>query len=123
VTLSYGLGFGMVLVLILVPAVLYMGHDLSRMGGALRRLLRLPARGRGRGVGVLGLSAGTLVALWAVPTMFWQSIYGTVWGPLATILPDAGTAAVLGVFLLGTAAILVTIYLTAALALHRRVAT
>lgn len=44
VTLVYGLGFGMVLVLVVVPAALAVGQDFGRDIRALRRALRSPHR-------------------------------------------------------------------------------
>ncbi|WGH79527.1 efflux RND transporter permease subunit [Jannaschia ovalis] len=120
ITLAYGLGFGMLLVLLLVPAVLAMGHDLSRMGTALRRLLRLPLRGRGRGVGVAGLALGTAVALWGLVTLGWTLVTGAVWPPLAGLLPIAGVPSAFAVFLAGTAAALLAVWLLAGLAVARR---
>ncbi|SFI95981.1 efflux RND transporter permease subunit [Jannaschia pohangensis] len=126
ITLSYGLGFGMVLVLFLVPAILAMGHDFARMGTALRRMLRLSARQRGRGVGLMGLIVGTVVALWGFATLGWHLVYGGVWTPLAPVLafaPTDGTAQVLGVFLAGTVILLLAVWVIAGVRIGRRGAT
>ena len=48
ITLSYGLGFGMVLVLLVVPAIIVVQEDLGRSGRALRRA-RQCGCGAGRG--------------------------------------------------------------------------
>ncbi|WP_299647380.1 efflux RND transporter permease subunit [uncultured Jannaschia sp.] len=120
ITLSYGLGFGMVLVLLLVPAILVMGHDLTRMGTALRRLMRLPARGRGQRIGYAGLSLGTAILLWGFATLGLQLITGAVWAPLAPLLPAGGTAPAFAAFLSGTALLLVTTWLAAARVIGRR---
>ena len=53
VTLVFGLGFGMLLVLLVVPALTVVQHDVARRWAALRRALRL-RRGEGR---VLRLAA------------------------------------------------------------------
>ena len=45
ITLVYGLGFGMVIVLLLVPAMLAIGNDISRQLLSLRRIMTRPARG------------------------------------------------------------------------------
>ncbi len=119
ITLSYGLGFGMLLVLILVPSILAMGHDLGRMGTALRRMLRLPMRGRGRGVGVLGLMLGTIVALWGFTTLGIVLITGAPWPPLAA-LPLGSIPMALATFLAGSAALLLTAWLAGAISLARR---
>ena len=69
ITLAYGLGFGMLLVLILVPAILAMGHDLTRASAALRRLPRLARRRRGRGVAAAGGVVIAALAGWAAATL------------------------------------------------------
>ena len=56
ITLVYGLGFGMVLVLLVVPALVAAQHDIARQIAAMRRGMRAP---------VSALRLG-LVALWAV---------------------------------------------------------
>ena len=119
ITLSYGLGFGMLLVLILVPAVLAMGHDTSRLNAAFRRMTRLPLRRRGRRTGLAGLALGTAVAVWGFVTLGWQLITGTPWGPLAELVPG-GTGMAFAVFLAGTAALLLTTWLGAAVTIGRR---
>ncbi len=120
ITLSYGLGFGMVLVLLLVPAILGMGHDLARLATALRRMGRLPMRQRGRGVGLLGLALGTVVALWGMLTLGWMLIVGTVAPPLAALLPLASVPQAFALFLAGTAALLVVAWLVAGATVGRR---
>ncbi|MCC5970752.1 MAG: efflux RND transporter permease subunit [Pararhodobacter sp.] len=100
VTLVYGLGFGMVLVLLIVPALLAVGHDMSRMTRSLRRALRLPKAQVGAAVRVVpGLAVALVLAIFAA-TLGWTVATGAQ-GPLtALIWPDAGAALVpaLGVF-------------------------
>jgi len=104
ITLVYGLGFGMVLVLLIVPALLAVGHDVSRMTRSLRRALGL--RGRGAGVRVAPMLAlGGVLTLFAA-TLGWTVVTGAP-GPLtALVLPDAGAALApaLGLFATATAA-------------------
>jgi hypothetical protein len=119
ITLSYGLGFGMVLVLILVPALLVMGHDMGRAATALRRMLRLPMRGRARGVGLLGLALGSAVVLWGFATLGFALITGAPLAPLATLIPE-GVPAAFAAFLAGTAALLLTVWIAAGIVLGRR---
>ncbi|MCK0169128.1 efflux RND transporter permease subunit [Jannaschia sp. S6380] len=121
ITLSYGLGFGMLLVLILVPAVLAMGHDLSRIATAFRRMARLPLRPRGRGVGLAGLIAGTSVVVWGFATVGWALATGAPWPGLR--LPVDGMAASLAVFLGGTAVLLLAVWIASGIAIGRRRAT
>jgi multidrug efflux pump subunit AcrB len=60
VTLCYGLGFGMVLVLLVVPAMVGVQHDLSRHLVSFRRARRTPALQR-----LLFAAGGTMVAVFA----------------------------------------------------------
>lgn len=91
ITLCYGLGFGMVLVLLVVPAMIGVQHDLGRHFRAFRRARRTPALQR------LVLSSGTaMLALFAATLgrAIWQS------APLAPALGYfiLGALAVSGVF-------------------------
>jgi len=87
ITLVYGLGFGMVLVLMLVPALIAIQHDLSRRRVALQRALR--AR-RLRGLR-LGLGAALLVTVgWLAATIGATLVLGELPAPLADLLPAAG---------------------------------
>jgi multidrug efflux pump subunit AcrB len=67
ITLVYGLGFGMILILFIVPALIAMQMDVARQVTAMRRALQLPKRAKGIGaatalgsLGAVGLFAGTL---------------------------------------------------------------
>ncbi|MGR3344053.1 MAG: efflux RND transporter permease subunit, partial [Paracoccaceae bacterium] len=60
ITLVYGLGFGLVLVLLELPAVLAMQQDIGKQTRAMRRALQMPKRGRM--VGGLTLLAGLSAA-------------------------------------------------------------
>ncbi|MEM9425893.1 MAG: efflux RND transporter permease subunit [Pseudomonadota bacterium] len=67
ITLTYGLGFGLVLVLMVVPALLAIGHDIGRNARAFRRGLVQGGRAPGLAgllalgvVGIAGLFAATL---------------------------------------------------------------
>jgi multidrug efflux pump subunit AcrB len=117
ITLVYGLGFGMVLVLLIVPALLAVGHDVSRMARSLRRALGL--RGRGAGVRVAPMLAfGGVLALFAL-TLGWTVATGAP-GPLtALVFPDAGAALgpALGLFAAGAAASVLLMWVLSAVAL------
>ena len=110
VTLVYGLGFGVVLVLLLLPALLAMQQDVRRQVQALRRALSAPRRS-GRVGGVALLAAGG-VALLAAMTLGAAIATGQMWGPLGWLSPEDGgsVGAALGVFVLGTAIWLVLLY-------------
>ncbi|MGA0715625.1 MAG: efflux RND transporter permease subunit [Gemmobacter sp.] len=87
ITLSYGLGFGMVLVLLVVPALLAAQADIGRMLAGLRRGLR--ARGL-RGL-VAGAAGATAIA-------FALTLGRAIWqgeAVLAAFAAFAGSAAVL----------------------------
>ncbi|MBF9058495.1 AcrB/AcrD/AcrF family protein [Rhodobacterales bacterium HKCCSP123] len=111
ITLVYGLGFGMVIVLLVVPAILAMQQDFAKQLTALRRatgtLSRHPAMGLGLGalgVALAGLFAATLGSALATGGMI---------GPLAGL--GDGTGPALGVFLGGAAMLCVAAWIVAAL--------
>ena len=67
ITLTYGLGFGLVLVLLVVPSLLAVGHDLGRNFRSLRHAWHAGARAPG-----LALAIGTCglgLAAWFAATM------------------------------------------------------
>jgi predicted RND superfamily exporter protein len=120
ITLVYGLGFGMVIVLLVVPAILAMQQDFSKQLTALRRakgtLSRKPVMGLGLGalaVALLGLFATTLGSALATGGMI---------GPLSGLGDGIGPA--LGVFSVGAAALCAAAWIIAALlhAVNRRIA-
>lgn len=112
VTLVFGLGFGMVLVLLVVPAVMAVQQDIgSQMRTARRALrgrrwaMRLPAL-------VAALAAAVLFALTLAPVILGVEPLPVV----AALIPalTAGTGAAFGVFLLGMLLLLGLIYAVAA---------
>ncbi|WP_050528105.1 efflux RND transporter permease subunit [Pseudorhodobacter aquimaris] len=103
ITLVYGLGFGMVLVLLLVPAVLAVQADFGRQLGALRRGLRARAAPHLR---LLLWGALVAVAAWFALTLGGVLVTGAPLVPLGV----EGTSAVLGLFLGGTVALLLATY-------------
>ncbi|MCT4684616.1 MAG: efflux RND transporter permease subunit, partial [Roseicyclus sp.] len=113
ITLVYGLGFGMVIVLLVVPAILAMQQDFAKQFTALRRatgtLTRHPAMGFG-----LGALAVALAALFAA-TLGSALATGGMIGPLAGLGTGIGPA--FGVFLAG-AALLCVLGWTVAAALY-----
>ncbi|SFD91036.1 efflux RND transporter permease subunit [Roseivivax sediminis] len=119
ITLCYGLGFGMVLVLLVVPALLAVGEDFARaraaFGRGLRHRLR-PAR--------IAYAGGlALVVVWLGVTLVWAGVTGALPAPLSGVLPGAETLpAAFALFAGGVAALSLLAYLAAAmwLALGRR---
>lgn len=107
ITLAYGLGFGMVLVLVLVPAIMAVQADAARVRAAFRRMLRRRARtARLRGVlvaavsavaGVFAATVGTVAVTGALP--------GWIAGP-APMLAAFPALAATAMFIGGTVAVL-----------------
>ena len=110
ITLTYGLGFGLVLVLLIVPAVLAIGHDLGRnFRAALRAFAaggRAPVLGAAMVAAALGMAAafvatlGSVLVTGAMP----QALGGGTSVPMA-----------LGYFLAGSAAIALLVWLLSAI--------
>ncbi|CAD0184137.1 Multidrug transporter MdtC [Ruegeria sp. THAF57] len=106
ITLVYGLAFGMLLVLLLVPALLAILNDLSRPMTAMRRGLRAPDRVVRGALTVTGL----VMLLWLGVTMVLPAVTGTPFGPLSGLYAGEGGLAVLqmglGAFFAGAVLIL-----------------
>ena len=106
ITLVYGLGFGMVLILLLVPALLAILNDVSRPMIAMRRALRAP----NRMVRIVVRATGMTLAVWLGVSMIWPAISGAPLRLLAGLYPTAEGSGVLqtgfGVFAAGAALIL-----------------
>jgi multidrug efflux pump subunit AcrB len=123
ITLVYGLGFGLVVVLLVVPSILAMQQDVARQMQALRRglgtMARAPLMGAGVVLAVLGV-AGLFAA-----TLGAQIVTGAMpWG-LADALPVEGARGAFLAFVAGAAAICLGLWLIgllvgAGLALRRR---
>jgi multidrug efflux pump subunit AcrB len=121
ITLVYGLGFGMFLVLLLVPALIAMQHDVARPLAAMRRALG----GRNRGMRGVMLGAGALVLGWLASTLGWVLATGVLPGWLAEFGVEFGAGfepmrAGLLLFLSGALAIVLVVYVVAALVVARR---
>ena len=112
VTLAYGLGFGMFLVLLIVPALLAAGHDLSRAVRSLRRAFRMPAGQVGPGLRALPwVAAGLVLALFGL-TLGWTLVLGQP-GPLTALaLPGDGDGllSALAVFVGSVGAVLLLLW-------------
>ena len=106
ITLVYGLGFGMFLVLLLVPALLAILNDLSRPMTAMRRALRAPDRVVQGAV----MATGCALLLWFGVTMVWPAIAGTPIGVLSGLYGAEESGAALrmglGAFVAGALPIL-----------------
>ena len=124
ITLVYGLGFGMVLVLLVVPALIAAQHDIGRQVRAMRRGLRAP-------VGSLRLSMGALwlaVLSWGALTLGWTAWNGALHPAIASALPPgvslSGMSSALLVFIAGAGVVALLGYIASAVvfALRRRAA-
>ena len=106
ITLVYGLGFGMLLVLLLVPALLAILNDVARPMTAMRRALRAPDRVVRGAVTITGLA----LMGWLGASMVWPALTGAPFAMFAEYYPgEDGPKALqmgLGVFVAGAAVIL-----------------
>jgi multidrug efflux pump subunit AcrB len=116
ITLVYGLGFGMVLVLILVPALLAIGRDLGRPFTALAR----GWRARRGGLAALMRGTGAALAAWFAATVGWVLATGALPAPLAGLVPLAPMQAALVLQAGGAAILLSLIWIGAMVATCRR---
>lgn len=109
ITLVYGLGFGMFLVLLVVPALVAIQHDVARYVAAFKRGIKF------RGIAIrlwLGLSFAMLLA-WLAVTLGYTAWYGTLppvlaQGPLAQMAPNL---AAFGLFVTGSGLLALGFYL------------
>jgi multidrug efflux pump subunit AcrB len=115
ITLVYGLGFGMVLVLLVVPALIAVQHDVARQVRAMRRGLSAP--NMAIRWGFVGLWA--LVVAWFAATMGHAIALGTLPDILTDAIPAmAGVSAMpaaLALFSGGVLVLALVAYIIAAL--------
>ncbi|SFS63877.1 Multidrug efflux pump subunit AcrB [Sulfitobacter marinus] len=105
ITLVYGLGFGMFLVLLVVPALIAAQHDFSRQVRAMRR--GLVARTPGLRFGLMGLWMA--VICWAALTLGWAGWHGALHPALLLLVPSMAAMSPLSaaiILFIGGAAIL-----------------
>ncbi|WP_417249749.1 efflux RND transporter permease subunit [Celeribacter sp.] len=114
VTLAYGLGFGMVIVLVLVPAIVMMQLDTGRGMAAMRRALSNP-----RKLGIAG--ASSVVALVGAVALFALTVgQVVVAGALPEALGGGGLVAAIGLYVGGLLVAFTLVYAIGSLALWRR---
>lgn len=119
ITLVYGLGFGLVLVLLVVPALLAVGHDVSSQVTATRRAASARNTVAGRAV----IATGALAAALFAATVGSVLVTGSLPGPLASALPVAiatSPAAAFGIFILLLVIALFVVWLALGIAHARR---
>lgn len=116
ITLTYGLGFGLLLVLLIVPSLLAVGHDIGRNTRAFKKALNAGHRAPGLGFAVG--SAMVLIGAWFVATIGAVMVTGAMPAALG-----GGTAlgAALGLFVLGSAVICFAVWVVAAFRIARGV--
>ncbi|WP_424985341.1 efflux RND transporter permease subunit [Microbulbifer sp. S227A] len=120
ITLVYGLAFGMVLVLLVVPALVAAQQDIARPLAALRRALRSPA------TTVRGViwTTGMFLAAWMGATLGLTALTGALPAPLTGLVPMlqdmAPMRAALLAFVPGALLIVILAWLGAVLAYRRR---
>jgi predicted RND superfamily exporter protein len=123
ITLVYGLGFGMVLVLVLVPAILAAQADLGRQFTAFRRGLFVKSGPAARSRVLLGAAAAGVAALFAA-TIGTVAVSGALPSAILTFAPALADRSALGtsfaLFMIGSVAVVLLTYL-AGLVLLRRV--
>jgi predicted RND superfamily exporter protein len=116
VTLVYGLAFGMVIVLLLIPAIIAIQADVQQQTTAARRALR----GRQAGAVVAAGGVAVLFAALILPVV----VTGAALAPLAGLLPllAGGFWGAFAAFALAALAWLAVVYAGAALMALRRTA-
>ncbi|AJE48991.1 efflux RND transporter permease subunit [Celeribacter indicus] len=113
ITLAYGLGFGMAIVLVLIPAILVIQLDVGRQVAAMRRALGRPRR-LGR-VGQILVAAAGFTLLWFIATLGQVMLRGA----LPALFGGGGVWTALGIFVLGLLVFFVAVYGIAALVMAR----
>lgn len=109
ITLVYGLGFGMVIVLLLVPAILAMQQDFGKQVTALRRAMR--SLGRAPAMAASFATLAALSALIFAATLGSQIATGAMAGPLSGI--DSTPMMAFGLFLVAMSALLALTWVVA----------
>ncbi|SMR81826.1 Multidrug efflux pump subunit AcrB [Aliiroseovarius halocynthiae] len=79
ITLIYGLAFGMVLVLLIVPSLIAIQNDIGKMFATLRRMWNGRARPAAKpAVRVTGLAAGAMLLAFVGSVMLWGATNGAI---------------------------------------------
>lgn len=119
VTLVYGLGFGMVLVLLIVPALMAAQHDIARQVKSVRRAMAVPVRSLQKGI----VATALIVMVWGGATIGFVLVQGTLPSPLQAVFPNlAATAPLTAAYMLfvgGTAVACLVTYAIASVTLRR----
>lgn len=117
ITLVYGLGFGVILVLLVVPALLAAQQDIGKMLRSYRRAVRA------RALRVLFGATSAAILAWLVVTLGWYLFAGQLHPVLAGFEPLSGIdrfAPAMGLFAIGAAGLCLLAYAGAALTVALR---
>ena len=111
VTLVFGLGFGMVLVLVIVPSIMAMQTDVARQVQSARRALRGRRMAMMLPAALGAVATATLFGALVLPLL----LTGAPWAPVVAALPFliGGFAPALGLFTLLLMLVLIVIYVIA----------
>jgi len=109
ITLVYGLGFGMFLVLLVIPALVAIQHDVARYVAAFKRGIKF----RGMAIRVWLALAFAVMLAWLGVTLGYTAWFGQLpevlaQGPVAQVAPNF---AALGLFLVGAGALALVFYI------------
>src|SRR6056297_1749331 len=118
ITLVYGLGFGVVLVLLIVPSLMAIQHDVSRQIAALKRGVRF----RSMPLRTLMRLTSAVLLVWMAVTLGYTGWTGGLLPPLAMPWGESvgpGPAA-LALFLAGATGLILMVYLGAAILMMSR---
>lgn len=118
ITLVYGLGFGMILVLFIVPSLMAMQGDVAVQVQSARRALRGDAKGMALPMRIAAGGTAALFAAVVAPVL----VTGAGLPALSGLLPvtDMGPLAAIGVFLGLTGVFLLLVYIVTAAVMARR---
>jgi predicted RND superfamily exporter protein len=119
ITLVYGLGFGMGLVLLVVPALIAIQSDTSRQIAALKRALKFPSGGRIASVSTV--VSALLIAVIFAATLGAAAVGGSVPAPLVELFPSRAEAPLMvtafGLFFAAVLSVVTVVYAIGSLTL------
>ncbi|MEM1101220.1 MAG: efflux RND transporter permease subunit, partial [Pseudomonadota bacterium] len=118
ITLAYGLGVGMFLVLLVVPAILAMQQDVGQQVTAMRRALRSGRRAPEAGLTTV-LATAAIAGIFAL-TLGWTLFNGAMHPVVPALGPISGIAGALGAFVLGSLVVVIAAYTLAGFAVLAR---
>ncbi|MFK7754792.1 MAG: efflux RND transporter permease subunit [Sedimentitalea sp.] len=119
ITLVYGLGFGMLLVLLVVPSLVAIQHDVARPLAAFRRAIKI----RRPKVRLMMRATTALALIWVGLTLGYSAVTGQVLPQIAGLFPAFGEMAAMRgallAFMAGAFVLVLTAYVFALLFVAR----